>query len=112
MITSLRKKKDFEKVAKQGRPFFTRELGFKMIKNNLKNNRYGVVVNLKVDKRAVKRNKIRRRIREIIRLNDKDFKQGFDIMILTKESVKKLGYSEIKEKLLGLFSKANLVNSK
>jgi len=109
MFISLRKKKDFEKVAKQGRPFFARELGFKMIKNNLKSNRYGIVVNLKVDKRAVKRNKIRRRIREIIRLNDKDFKQGFDIMILTKESAKELKYSEIKEKLMKLFKKANLL---
>lgn len=110
MFKSLSKKKDFEKVAKQGRSFFTHELGFKILKNNLDYNRYGIVINLKVDKRATVRNKIRRRIREIIRLNDKNFKQGFDIMILTRESVKDLKYKEIEEKLLGLFKKAKLIN--
>ena len=103
------KKRDFEKVAKQGHPFFTYELGFKIIENNLNKNRYGIVINLKVDKRAVVRNKIRRQIREIIRLNNKNLKQGFDIMVLTRESVKKLKYREIEERLLKLFKKAKVL---
>lgn len=109
MFTRLTKKKDFEQVAKKGRPFFAKELGFKIVKNELAKNRYGIVVNLKVDKRAVKRNKIRRRIREIIRLNDENIKQGFDVMILVRESVKELKYREIEEKLMALFKKAGLV---
>ena len=96
-------------MAKRGRPFFAKELGFKIIKNDLNKNRYGIVVNLKIDKRAVVRNKVRRRIREIIRLNDENFKQGFDVMILTRESIKGLKYKEIEEKLLGLFRKAKLI---
>jgi len=108
MLISLTNKKDFEKVAKSGRPFFARELGFKLLKNNLNRNRYGIVVNLKVDKRAVVRNKIRRRIREIIRLNNDNFQLGYDIMILTRESTKDLKYKEIEEKLLKLFKKAKI----
>ena len=109
MIKSLKTEKDFEKVAKNGRPFFTSELGFKILKNNLDYNRYGIVINTKIDKRAVVRNKIRRRIKEIIRLNDKNFEKGFDVMFLVRESVKELEYSEIKEKLLKLFKKSGLL---
>ena len=108
MYYKLTKKSDFEKVAKLGQPFFSQELGFKLAKNSLKYNRYGVVVNLKVDKRAVARNKIRRRIREIIKLNNPNLKQDYDIMILTRESVKKLSYAEINKKLFYFFRKANL----
>ncbi|MBU4360887.1 ribonuclease P protein component [Candidatus Parcubacteria bacterium] len=110
MIATLSKQKDFEQVAKKGRSFFTKEFGFKIIKNNLSKNRYGIVVNLKVDKRAVARNKIRRRIKEIVRLNDEKLKQGFDVMILTRELVKELSYQEIKSKLLDLFKKAGIFN--
>ena len=89
---------------------------------SVKQNRYGIVINLKVDKRATMRNKIRRRIREIIQNFEKEYfppkagqpradKQGHDIIILTKESVKELKYKKIEEKLLKLFSKAGLVNN-
>lgn len=109
MIKSLKKEKDFEKVAKTGQPFFVSELGFKKIPNNLKHNRYGIVVNTKIDKRAVVRNKIRRRIKEIIRLNHKDLQQGFDLMFLVRESVKELDYKDIKERLISLFKKSGLL---
>ncbi len=109
MIHSLKKAKDFEKVAKTGQPFFVSELGFKLCKNNLKYNRYGIVVNTKIDKRAVVRNKIQRRIKETIRSQDKNLAQGFDLMFLVRESVKKLNYSEIENRLLKLFKKAKLL---
>ncbi len=108
MFSRLAKKSDFARVAKFGQPFFVKELGFKSIKNNLSQNRYGLVVSLKIDKRATERNKIRRRLREIIRLHDKNLKQGFDVMILVRESVKELNYKQMEEKLLELFGKARI----
>ncbi|MFH1457279.1 MAG: ribonuclease P protein component [Patescibacteria group bacterium] len=109
MYERLIKKSDFERVAKTGQSFFSYELGFKMIKNNLQYNRYGIVVSLKVDKRAVVRNKIRRRIRDIIKINEKNFKKGFDIMFLTRESIKKLKFANISDKLDKLFKKAKIL---
>jgi len=111
MYIKLTKKKDFENVAKFGRLFFVKELGFKVVRNSLQRNRYGIVVSLKIDKRATVRNRIRRQIREIIRLNDKNFKQGFDVMVLTREGVKELNYKEIEAKLVRLFRKAGLLTS-
>ena len=95
-------------MAKFGQPFFASELGFKILKNNLAQNRYGVVISLEIDKRAVVRNKIRRQIKETIRLNDKNLKQGFDLMFLARENVKDLKYSEMETKLINLFKKAGL----
>jgi ribonuclease P protein component len=108
MIKSLQKKSDFARVAKFGQPFFASELGFKIVKNNLNKNRYGIVVSLEIDKRATVRNQIRRRIKEVARLNDQNLKQGFDLMFLVRESVKDLKYKEIEEKLNFLFKKAGL----
>jgi len=109
MIKSLSQKKDFERVAKIGQPFFASEFGFKIVKNNMEKNRYGIVVPVAIDKRATARNQIRRRIKEIARLQDKNLKQGFDLMFLVRESVKDLKYKEMEEKLIGLFRKAGLL---
>lgn len=108
MFVSLKKKTDFEKVAKNGRPFFTHQLGFKILPNHLAYNRYGIVINLKIDKRAVVRNKLRRQIKAVLRTHQPKLKTGWDIMILMRESIKELKYQEIEEKLLELFKKARL----
>jgi ribonuclease P protein component len=109
MLHTLKKESEFKKVAKNGRPFFASEMAIKILANNLEYNRYGIVVNTKVDKRAVVRNKIQRRIRDIIRLNSENFNNGFDVMILTKEEIKKLDYKEIKEKIEKLFKKSGIL---
>ena len=109
MIKSLSQKKDFERVAKIGQPFFAPELGFKITKNNLGKNRYGIVIPTVIDKRATVRNTIRRRIKEVARLADPNLKQGFDLMFLVRESVKDLKYQEIEGKLVVLFKKAGIL---
>lgn len=108
MLQTLKKEAEFKKVAKNGRPFFASELAIKILANNLEYNRYGIVVNTKVDKRAVVRNKIQRRFRDILRINQENLKTGFDILILTKPEIKKLDYKEIKDKLEKLFIKAGI----
>ncbi|HPA25229.1 MAG TPA: ribonuclease P protein component [bacterium] len=107
-MLTLRKKNDFERVAKFGQPFFVSEFGFKLIKNNLGKNRYGIVISLQVDKKAVVRNKLRRQIKNIIQKNEQKIKQGYDLMFLTKESLKKLNFQEIAQKIDFLYKKSNL----
>jgi len=107
-MISLRQKLDFERVAKRGQPIFTNELGFKILKNNLNYNRCGIVVSLVIDKRAVIRNKIRRRIKFIIIQNEQKLKKGFDLMFLMRPKIKELSFSQIKAKIEYLFKKTNL----
>lgn len=105
---TLRKKSDFERVAKTGQPFFVAEFGFKIAKNNVFNNRYGIVISLLTDKKAVNRNKIRRQIKNIVQKNDKQIKKGYDLMFLTRENIKNLNFNQIKEKIAFLYKKAGL----
>lgn len=105
----LTKDKDFEKVAKQGRACFTKGLGIKYIRNNLAISRFGIVVSLKVSKKATQRNKIKRRLREIIRKKLPEVKSGYDIMVLTNPSSLEFDYHQMGEKITGLFKKAGLL---
>lgn len=57
--------------------------------------RYAISVSKSVGK-AVKRNKIKRVIREIIR-NLNDYLKGLDILIVAKRSIKNAGYWELKK---------------
>ena len=105
----LTKNKDFARVAQQGKVIFGRELGLKYIKNDLAFSRFGVVVSLKISKKAVVRNKIKRRIRAILKENLSKITSGYDFMILTRLGVKDLDYSQIKDKFLRLFQKEKLI---
>lgn len=77
----LSKKKDFDAVWQKGRSSFDKILGVKILPNKLEINRFGIMIGLKVSKKAVERNKIKRRIREIIKISEGDLKNGFDIVI-------------------------------
>lgn len=53
-------------------------------------------------KKAVKRNKLKRRLREIYRTNKECFKENYHFWIMGKERALELSYQELKEKLLTL----------
>ena len=106
----LTKDKDIERVYKSGRSFFMRDLGIRVAKNNLKTSRFAVVTSVKTSKKAVERNKLKRRLREIIRKEIlPNAKQGYDGVIMTKKSLLELSFDELKDITLKLFKKAKLV---
>ena len=63
--------------------------------------RFGISLSKKFGN-AVKRNKYKRILREIIRNNQKKFKNDFDYIIIMKKTCDELDYKEIEEKLLSL----------
>ncbi len=105
----LTKNKDFERVAKIGQSVYTKELGIKWTKSNLSHSRFGIVVSLKIAKKAVVRNKIKRRIRAILFGYLKTIKPRYDIMILTKPGVINLDFWQLKKKIETLLSRAQLI---
>jgi len=77
-------------------------------KSDLDHHRCSVIVSTKIEKTAVQRNRIRRQINEILRLNwDKLITSShFDILILPKKAIIGATYDEIEKsflKLLPLF---------
>lgn len=103
------KKKDFDIILKSKSKFYSNNFVLRFSKNELSKSRFCVVISKKISKKAVIRNKIRRRIYEIIRLNYDKIKPGFDFMILPKLSVLKLDYCDIERDLNYVFKKANIL---
>ena len=77
-------------------------LTLRYLRNNRTNTyRVAVVVSKKVTKSAPKRNRIRRRIYEIIRLNNADYLQNHDIaFIVFNDKIASMPYAELKEIIL------------
>ena len=95
----LKKKKDFDRVFKQGRPCFNRLLGLKAIKNNLPDSRFGIVVSAKVSKQAVIRNKIKRQIRSILKKAAPELKTGYDYLVVACPAINGEKYLTIEKNL-------------
>ena len=91
-MISLKKKKDFDRAYK-GKTIAGKLIFLKVYKNNLNVSRFGFVVSSKISKKAIIRNRIKRRLREVI----KNFKpKGFDIIITVKSEIVDKTYQEIK----------------
>lgn len=95
---------------KNGQSIRTHSITLKYIENpRRKINRFTVVIGKKVIKSAVKRNRVRRRIYEIIRLEEPTIKNGYDMafMIFSAE-VYSMDSSSLTKLVKQLFSQANL----
>jgi len=105
----LKKDNDFKKVFKNGR---YRQNGFvkiKFLKNNLDISRFSFIVGLKISKKAVQRNKIKRRLEEIIQLNFKQIITGFDIIVLVDKEIIEKEYTRIEENLVYLLKESKII---
>lgn len=96
----LRKNRDFESIFKSGRSVKEKFFLLKFKKNNLRESRFAFVVSLKVSKKAVVRNKIRRRMSEVIRLNLDKIKTGYDFVFVSSPGIENQGFEDIKKSIL------------
>ena len=104
----LKKKKDFEQVFKRGKSFQDNALSLKLTGNSLKVSRFGFVVGLKVSKKAFLRNKIRRRLREIVKIRLPQTKTGFDVVLIVGQGFADKDFQETVDIVNKLFKKAEI----
>ncbi len=104
----LRKQKDFDRVFKKGKSSFDKTLGVKIRANSLGLNRFGVVVGSKVSKKAVKRNRIKRQIREAAKLYDQKQREGKDVLIIALPGAADKDFADFKKSLDHHFNKLNV----
>jgi len=105
----LQKDKDFDLVFKKGKNLDSEFLFLKLRKNDLEFSRFGFILSKKISKNATARNKIKRRLREIIRKQVGNIKSGFDVAFVVKPRIIGKDYSEIKEGVEKLLKKAELL---
>ena len=90
----------------KARPLHSRNFSVKIAYSKRSDYRVAVVVSRKIDKRAVARNKLRRRVFEFYRTEMQGSMRSADIVVYAKgpQSID-LSYQEIKKELLGVHSK-------
>ena len=74
-------------------------------KNRMQANRVGITVSKKLGKAHI-RNRIRRRIREVYRLNEDKFQPGWDIVVVARSKALDAPFDALTESYLSLAKKA------
>lgn len=109
-VNTLKKNYEFKNVIRKGKYYIKKHIIIYITKNSKKKNVIGVAVNAKLCN-AVKRNKIKRIIREAFYIQSKQIKQGYNIVFLwnKKESVENIDFKIINQEMKEIFEEADLI---
>jgi len=105
----LKKKKDIEKVLKTGRKFKEDFLILAISKNSFGKIRFGCIVSQAVSKKATIRNKLKRRLRELIQVKLNKMQKGIDGIIIALPGLETKDFWEIETAVNRLFQKAQIL---
>ena len=104
----LTKTKDIEKVFKHGRSHYENILGIKAVSNGLNYNRFTVIVSLKVSKKAILRNRLKRQIRSLLQIEEKQLKSGYDLAVVCLPESLNQEIKQLQQTLIKCLQKLNL----
>lgn len=104
----LRHNVDFQRVRRNGKSNASPLMVLAFLRNELDYSRFGFVVSKRLGK-AVQRNQIKRRMREIIRLRTARIKPGFDLVFIARQPIQRASYSEIERCLEQLLQESDLL---
>lgn len=109
-MLTLKKNNEFQNVFLKGKWYSSKYLVIYVVKNSDNFNKVGIAVGKKVAK-SVKRNRIRRVIREAYRLNENNIMQGNDIVIVWRNKIeeKDVKLDIIQSDLLKCLKKAEIL---
>lgn len=105
-VITLKTTTEFSRVYKKGKSYADKHLVLYVIKNDLPASRIGISISKKVGN-SVTRNRIRRLVKEVFRLNC-EFTQSYDLIFIVRVKASEIEYSEVKKSMLYLVRKAGL----
>ena len=106
--TPLRKNHEFKRLYNRGKSEASKCAAVYCKQNGKSENRLGITVSSKIGG-AVVRNRVRRRLKEIYRLNEEKFSAGHDIVIVARTRCRFAGFNEIESSVLSLFKKLKIM---
>ncbi|MBL8132119.1 MAG: ribonuclease P protein component [Anaerolineae bacterium] len=104
----LRRRADFQRLRLSGRTVRVPTLVLSLIGNGSERNRYGVIVSKQIGG-AVVRNRVRRRLREVLRMLHPHLKPGFDMALIARAGIVERPYAELQRTVIELTRRAGLL---
>ncbi|MBU0731405.1 ribonuclease P protein component [Patescibacteria group bacterium] len=107
----LKQQKDFKKTFSTGKTASSGLFVVKYSKNSARNSRFAVIVSNKVSKKAVLRNKLRRRVKSWLLEQGTNILPGQDVIIIAKHQAAGAEINEIRKNLEKAFVRAKLIKN-
>ena len=104
----LRERERFEQVRRKGSCWTDRLIVLCALPNGLARSRFGFSVSRRVGN-AVVRNRLKRRLREIVRLQREGLAVGWDVVLIARPPIARADYREIERVVGRLLRQAGLV---
>ncbi len=99
---------EFRRIYRKGKSAVSPWLVLYCQRNRQGRTRLGVTVSTKLGK-AVVRNRVRRRLREIWRLNQEVLQPGWDIILVARGRAVRTSYKKLNDSYLGLLAETGLL---
>jgi ribonuclease P protein component len=104
----LTKRKEFGYIYKNGSKAYNNYMTLVFIPTKLHVARFGFAISKKIGKAYV-RNKLKRQMREIVRLNLEMFNNNFNYVFVPRPEIINLNFLQIKESVFDLIKRAKLI---
>jgi len=108
--TSLKKNHEFKRLYNKGKSAASQCVVVYYRRNGRSENRLGITVSTKLGG-AVQRNRIRRRLKEVYRLNEEKLCAGCDIVLIARMRSRYAGFPELESSVLSLFKTLKIIKA-
>ena len=98
--------RDFSRVFSKGKSFWGEFLGIRVARRDDDGLRFGFVISNKISKKATVRNRIKRQLREAVRINLDQITKGYDVAVMVNSKIIGKKYQELEPALIGLLKKS------
>ena len=109
-VNRLRKKYQYQYIYKAGKFVSEKAVAIHYVPSKTKNIKIGFAVTKKIG-HAIKRNLIRRRLREIARSQLPSLKQNYNIIFVAKEAILETDFEILKQQIINLLKRADLLKN-
>ena len=106
---SMKKNHEFRRLYDKGKSVATPSLVVYFRRTNREYNQIGITVSTKIGN-AVCRNRVRRQIREIYRLNESSLQKGLDVVVVARQKSRYVNYAELEKAFLFACSRLGILS--